>query len=104
MSQTHAQNREFDWTIPAFDMFQDKFSKMGHIFGKMLQIMVLLKNDHLVEKMKKQNIATVPHIGKGVLVKPFHQKFSSKTQERSQMNTLFLILLIFDLNFVPKTL
>ena len=64
MSQTHAQNREFDWTIPAFDMFQDKFSKMGHTFGKMLQIMVLLKNDHLVEKMKKQNIATVPHSSK----------------------------------------
>ena len=37
----------------------DKFSKMRHIFGKMLSIMVLLKNDHLVEENKKQNIATV---------------------------------------------
>ena len=31
----------------------DKFSKMRHIFGKMLQIMVSLKNDHL-------NIVTEP--------------------------------------------
>ena len=33
---------------------------MRQIFGKMLQIMVLLKNDHLVEENKEQNIATVP--------------------------------------------
>ena len=33
--------------------FKDKFSKMRHIFGKMLQIMVSLKNDNLVEESKK---------------------------------------------------
>ena len=31
----------------------DKFIKMRHIFDKMLQIMVSLKNDHLVEENKK---------------------------------------------------
>ena len=39
----------------------DKFSKMRYIFGEMLQIMVLLKNDHLIEENKKNNnIITVP--------------------------------------------
>ena len=37
----------------------DKFIKMRHIFDKMLQIMVSLKNDHLVEENKKQNIVSV---------------------------------------------
>ena len=32
----------------------DKFSKMRHIFGKMLAIMMSLKNDHLVEENKKE--------------------------------------------------
>ena len=31
----------------------DKFIKMRHIFDKMLQIMVSLKNNHLVEENKK---------------------------------------------------
>ena len=30
--------------------YQNKFSKMRHIFGKILQIMVSLKNDHLFEE------------------------------------------------------
>ena len=33
----------------------DKFSKMRHIFCKMLQIMVLLKDAHLVEENEKKN-------------------------------------------------
>ena len=31
----------------------DKFGKMRHMFPKMLQIVVLLKNDHLFEENKK---------------------------------------------------
>ena len=29
------------------------------------------------------------YVGKDVLVNPFHQKFSSKTLERSQINTIY---------------
>ena len=47
------------YLLSIFIRQEDKFTKMRHIFGKMLQIMVSLKNDHLVEENKKQNIVSV---------------------------------------------
>ena len=46
----------------------DKFIKMRHIFDKMLQIMVSLKNDHLVEENKKPILSLLSSLKKNQIL------------------------------------
>ena len=52
-SPLHRNNQLESGKIIQYRDKMDKFSKMRHIFSKMLQIMVLLKNDHLAEENEK---------------------------------------------------